>query len=196
MNRRPLAQVECHLQCVQAQVLAALVAHRPANDPSRERSSSIARCSQPCRWPRPSYLRPRRGRAANREVLLQKIGAGAASLYFAMTAASLRERFYTVLTAQSGNAVTAAADALLLQYLPRLEGAVCLARLHMQGSDLPQQFSVFNSVTALGPAQPVVKAAAGHAQSPAQPGNLELLAMPPNERVLHGVLAQSTRRFF
>ena len=31
-----LAQVECHLQCVQAQVLAALVAHRPANDPSRE----------------------------------------------------------------------------------------------------------------------------------------------------------------
>src|SRR5690349_22895388 len=39
---------------------------------------------------------------------------------------------------------------------------------------------------ALGPAQPVVKAAAGHAQRPAQPGNLELLAMPTNERVLHG----------
>src|ERR1700759_2070926 len=28
--------------------------------------------------------------------------------------------------------------------------------------------------------------AAGHAQGPAQPGYLELLAMPPNERVLHG----------
>src|SRR3974390_3500970 len=62
----------------------------------------------------------------------------------------------------------------------------CLARLHMQGSDLPQQLSIFDSVTALGPAQPVVKAAAGHAQGPAQPGYLELLAMPPNERVLHG----------
>ena len=31
-----LAQVECHLQRVQAQDLAALVAHRPANDPPRE----------------------------------------------------------------------------------------------------------------------------------------------------------------
>ena len=100
--------------------------------------------------------------------------------------AAFAKRFYAVLTAQSGNAVTAADDALLLQYPPRLVGAVCLARLQMQGSDRPQQFSVFYSVTALGPAQPVVKAAAGHAQGPAQPGNLELLAMPPNERVLHG----------
>ena len=100
--------------------------------------------------------------------------------------AAFAKRFYAVLTAQSGNAVTAADDALLLQYPPRLVGAVCLARLQMQGSDRPQQFSVFYSVTALGPAQPVVKAAAGHAQGPAQPGNPELLAMPPNERVLHG----------
>src|SRR5580693_2412390 len=110
----------------------------------------------------------------DREVLLQKIGRRRSQLVMFRhdAEAAFAKRFYAVLTAQSGNAVTAADDALPLQYLPRLVGAVCLARLQMQGSDLPQQFSVFYSVTALGPAQPVVKAAAGHAQGPARPPNI------------------------
>ena|ERR1700750_661853 len=75
----------------------------------------------------------------DREVPLQKIGRRRRQLVMFRhdAEAAFAKCFDAVLTAQSGNAMTAAADALLLQYLPRLVGAVRLARLHMQGSDLP-----------------------------------------------------------
>src|SRR4030095_6650959 len=65
-------------------------------------------------------------------------------------------------------------------------GAVRLPRLHMHGSNRPQELPVRRRPLARRPVPPLVVAAARYAQHGAQARHLEQPAMATDEGVLHG----------